>query len=100
LNLLRLLIVSSCFCLSNSASALSPPEIFTQFGTTVVVLETLDEKGQRIGSHSATVIEPETLVTVCDVLETATVARVVSKSGVFDARTIARDRERNPKFRD
>lgn len=89
------LIVFGCFCLSNTANALPPPEVFARFGPAVTVLDTYDGQGKRIGAHSATVIAAETLVTVCDVLEMASEMKVSSRSGTFDAKVIARDRERN-----
>lgn len=89
------LIIFSSFCLSNAASALSPPEVFAHFGPAVAVLESYDGQGKRLGSYSATVIEPETLVTVCDALEMAAEVKVSSKSGTFGTKVIARDRERN-----
>lgn len=85
----------ACLCLANPARALAPTQIFAQSSPAVVVLETFDEQGQRLGSYSATVIEPERLVAMCDVLETAATLRVAAKSGGVAARVAARDRERN-----
>jgi len=82
-------------CLANSASALAPTEVFTQVSPSVVLLETFDEQGQRLGSYSATVIEAERLVAICEVLETAATLRVIAKSVDLPAQVIARDRERN-----
>lgn len=85
----------ACLCLANAASALAPTEVFSQASPAVAVLETFDEQGQRLGSYSATVIEPERLVAMCDVLETAVTLRVSAREGGVDARVAARDRERN-----
>lgn len=85
----------ACLFLANPASALAPTQIFSQASPAVVVLETFDEQGQRLGSHSATVIEPQRLVAMCDVLETAATLRVAANSGGVAARVVARDRERN-----
>ena len=82
-------------CLANPADALEPTQLFAQTSPAVVVLETFDEQGQRLGSYSATVIEPERLVAVCDVLEPAATIRVAAKAGDVTARVAARDRERN-----
>lgn len=84
-----------CLCLANHARALAPTQIFSQASPSVVVLETFDEQGHRLGSHSATVIEPERLVAMCDVLETAATLRVTANSGGVLVHVVARDRERN-----
>ncbi|MCE9549743.1 MAG: tetratricopeptide repeat protein [Betaproteobacteria bacterium] len=85
----------ACLCLANPAKALAPTQIFSQASPSVVVLETFDEKNQRLGSHTATVIEPERLVATCDVLETAATLRVATTTGSVISRVTARDRERN-----
>ena len=95
MHLSRTVIVLACLCLDNSARALAPTEIFTQVSPSVAILETFDEQGQRLGSYSATMVETERLVAMCEVLETAATLRVVSKSGGVTARVLARDRERN-----
>jgi tetratricopeptide (TPR) repeat protein len=59
------------------------------------MLDVLDAQGHRLGSYSATVIDSGRLVTMCNVLEAAATLRVDSASGSFDARVLARDRERN-----
>lgn len=95
MHLSRTMISLACLCLANPASALAPIEIFAQSSPAVVMLETFDEHGQRLGSYSATVIESERLVAMCDVLEAAVTLRVEAKSGSVAARVAARDRERN-----
>ncbi|WP_332750526.1 tetratricopeptide repeat protein [Hydrogenophaga sp.] len=88
-------ITLTLLCLSTSARALSPHEVFTRFGPSVVVLESIDEQGQALGSHSGTLIGAERLVARCSAIETATRLRVSTKSGDLDAKIFARDRERN-----
>ena len=95
MHLSRTVIVLACLCLDNAARALAPTEIFTQVSPAVAILETFDEQGQRLGSYSATVVETERLVAICEVLETAATLRVVAKSVGVAARVIARDRERS-----
>jgi tetratricopeptide (TPR) repeat protein len=95
MHLSRTVIVLACLCLANSARALAPDEVFTHFSPSVAILETFDEQGQRLGSYSATVVEAERLVAMCEVLETAATLRVVAKSGYISAGVFARDRERN-----
>lgn len=95
---MRLVIVGitlTLVCLSASARGLSPHEIFARLGSSVIVLESIDEKGQVIGSHSGTLIGAERVVALCSPIETATGLRVSTKSGDFDAKIFARDRERN-----
>jgi tetratricopeptide (TPR) repeat protein len=95
MHLSRSVFVLACLCLASSASALTPAEVFTQVSPSVAILETFDERGQRLGSYSATVIEAERLVAICEVLETAATLRVVAKSGDIAAKVLARDRDRN-----
>jgi tetratricopeptide (TPR) repeat protein len=87
--------VLACLFSAKPIMALTPSEVFTRASPAVVVLETFDEQGQRLGSYSASVIAAERLVSLCDVLETAATLRVIEKSGSFGADVTARDRERN-----
>lgn len=82
-------------CLSASARGLGPPDIFARLGSSVVVLNSLDEQGQVIGSFSGTLIGAERVVALYSSIEAATGIRVSTKSGDFDAKIFARDRERN-----
>ena len=80
---------------SASARALPPTDLFSRFGPAVVVLETYDSAGERLGSLTATTVAREKLVTVCDAIETAAALRVLAKAGKLEAIPEARDRERN-----
>lgn len=91
----RTAIILACLCLASPARALAPSEIFARASPAVVMLETFDEQGVRLGSYTATVIEADRLVTLCDVLETAATLRVVAKQRSVEARVLARDRDRN-----
>lgn len=82
-------------CFDTSARSLAPTELFAQASPAVAILETFNELGQRLGAYSATVVEPGRLVTMCNVLETATTLRVTLQSDSADVQVVARDRERN-----
>lgn len=82
-------------CLGGRAQALQPSEVFSGVAPAVAVVEAFDEKGERLGSYSATTVAPEQLVGICDVMETAASLRVGTASGSLAARVTHRDRERN-----
>ena len=88
-------ITLALLCLSTSARALAPHEIFARLGPSVVVLESIDEQGRALGTSSGTLIGAERLVARCNVIEMATTLRVSAKPGNLDAKVVARDRERN-----
>lgn len=77
------------------AHALSPAEIFLAIGPSVVVLEAVDETGRTIGNFSATVAAADTLVTVCNGIDSAFGLRVVRAAGSLKAKLQSRDYERN-----
>jgi len=95
MRLLQTMVMLACLPIPPSAMALTPDQIFAGAGHAVAILETFDDKEQRLGTHSATIVEGNRLVTSCNVLEMATTIHVTSGSESTEATIIARDRERN-----
>lgn len=80
---------------TSQAYALSPASVFLHNAASVLVLETLDDAGRTTGMLSATAITPNTLVTVCNGIDSAFELRVVRAKGAIPAKLQARDHERN-----
>lgn len=79
----------------NEAHALAPSEVFARSALSVVVLESHDNTGRASGVFSATLIAPDTVVTVCSGLDLAAGLRVVRDGQNLAARLQARDRNRD-----
>ncbi|WP_300330121.1 serine protease [Accumulibacter sp.] len=89
-------ILPACIALAcGQALALSPPEIFRAAAASVVVLETLDDTGGTSARLSATVTSAETVVTVCNGVESASALRIVRPEAHLAASLLARDNDRN-----
>lgn len=65
---------------SSAAMALSPAEVFTKVSPSTWGITTYDKDGLKLGSGSAVVIAPETLITNCHVLRKASRISVTSEN--------------------
>ena len=63
------MLLATCSALAGSAHALSPSEFFTKVSPSVWLVITFDKEGTPLGTGSAVVIAPHTLVTNCHVLK-------------------------------
>lgn len=81
--------------MTGGARALTPPEVFAQTSPSIWSVQAYDKDGLKLGSGSAVVIAPETLITNCHVLRKA--ARIsissdnISAGAVLDQWDTVRD---------
>lgn len=87
---------AACLLLFASGSwALSPQAVFATASRSVAALEVLDDAGNTTGTYSATQVDGQNFVALCDVLDTHQAVRITLQAAVFNAKVTARDRERN-----
>ena len=65
----RAAVLAACAAASNAAHALSPTEFFAKVSPSVWLVHTFDKEGMPMGTGSAVVIAPHTLITNCHVLK-------------------------------
>lgn len=80
---------------ASQAYALAPADVFARHASSVVVLETYDGAGKPTSVLSATTIAANTVVTVCNAIDSAAELRVAHPRGSLAAKLQARDQERN-----
>ena len=70
---------------SSLASAKTPEHIFEQVSASIVIVDVLDTKGEKIGHGSGVVVATGTVVTNCHVTDKATFLQVRWKDTVYSA---------------
>lgn len=71
--------------ISSTANALTPAEVFAKVSPSVWGITTYDKDGLKLGSGSAVVVAPETLITNCHVLRKAARISVTSENVAIGA---------------
>lgn len=87
--------IFSVLCSPPASLALPPERIFSLIGDSVAQLETLNDSKERVGLYSATQVDGQRFVSVCDVLDAAHSIRLLRNAQSYEGKIVARDRERN-----
>ncbi len=92
-----MILVALCWsALSPTPSrALSPQDIFRKTEDKVLVLEVLDNNGRQLSAHTALLLDGETAVTQCNVLEGAASLMLHQGSKAFPTKMLLKDGARN-----